>query len=246
MTISWVHAFIDVPAAQIADTQRFWSSATGGVVTSPWEGHPEFVSLQPPTGAAYVHVQRIDGDPRVHIDLATDQVDDEAARLVELGAERVERFRWWQVMTSPGGLPFCLCEDPSRARPDPITWPDGHRSRVAQVCLDIPAASYDTEVLFWINATGWTTEGSNRAEFESLVPPPSSPVKLLLQRLGEDDTRSETSAHIDLGTDDRSAEIDRLVGLAAIDVEQPPNPGGWHVLEDPAGLRFCVTGRPPD
>ncbi len=78
------------------------------------------------------------------------------------------------------------------------------------------------------------------------MPPSSSPVKLLLQRLGPDDGRTSTTAHIDLGTDDVDAEVARLVDLGATDVEQPADRGGWHVLEDPVGLRFCVTGRPPD
>ena len=49
-------------------------------------------------------------------------------------------------------------------------------------------------------------------------------------------------AHLDHGTDDREAEVRRLVELGA-------DPGavgrGWQVLRDPAGLTFCVTDNSP-
>src|SRR3954469_25016165 len=242
-----MHVFVDVPGDRLAEARRFWASATGAELSSPWQGHPEFTRLEPRTGDAHVHLQRIDdGASRIHLDLLADDIDAEAERLVDLGALRGERHAWWQVMGSPGGLPFCLCGDPGRTRPAPVTWPDGHRSRIVQLCLDIPADLFAAEVDFWRDATGGDFERSDRGEFESLVPPASSPMKLLLQRLGPDDGRTTTTAHIDLGTDDIPAEVSRLVALGATDVEQPPERGGWHVLEDPVGLRFCVTGRPPD
>ena len=69
-----------------------------------------------------------------------------------------------------------------------------------------------------------------------------SPLQLLFQRLDERD--GTVRAHLDLGTDDQGAEVRRLVHLGAEDVG--PGPGGWHVLRDPAGLAFCVTGNAPD
>jgi hypothetical protein len=91
-------------------------------------------------------------------------------------------------MSSPGGQPFCVCADPVRERPGAVTWPDGHRSRVVQVCIDIPDPLFAEESRFWREATGWATERSRRSEFISLVPPRSSPIKFLLQRLGRDGT----------------------------------------------------------
>ncbi|MGY1704843.1 hypothetical protein ACI79C_09730 [Geodermatophilus sp. SYSU D00697] len=42
---------------------------TGWPPGEPWPGHPEFVSLVPPSGAPYLHVQEVGGPPRVHLDL---------------------------------------------------------------------------------------------------------------------------------------------------------------------------------
>ena len=69
-----------------------------------------------------------------------------------------------------------------------------------------------------------------------------SPLQLLFQRLEEPD--GLVRAHLDLGTDDRDAEVARLLDLGAEDVGA--GHGGWHVLRDPAGLAFCVTGNAPD
>jgi hypothetical protein len=50
-------------------------------------------------------------------------------------------------------------------------------------------------------------------------------------------------AHLDLGTDDRRAEVTRLVALGAL---AGPTGGGWQVLTDPVGMEFCVTDNPPN
>ena len=56
-----------------------------------------------------VFVQRIgEGAPRYHLDVETDDVEAEAARLEALGAERVEQIRSWWVMRDPAGLLFCV------------------------------------------------------------------------------------------------------------------------------------------
>jgi hypothetical protein len=68
-----------------------------------------------------------------------------------------------------------------------------------------------------------------------------SPLQLLFQRLDED--AGPVRAHLDLGTDDREAEVRRLVALGATDVA----PGrGWQVLRDPLGQLFCATENSPE
>ena len=247
----WLHVFVDVPAESVQTALRFWSAATGWEAGAPWPGRPEFTSLEPADGSAYVHVQGTGGPPRVHLDLAVDDLDTERDRLVGLGATAGTRMDAGQVMASPGGLPFCLRHEPwPKRRPGPVTWPDGdrnHRSRLTQLCIDAPERYADLERDFWRETTGWRYRPSGAAEFDGkLFPPDGGPVQILLQRLGGDDGGDDghsdrgdrTRAHIDLDTDDRDAEVQRLVGLGARLV----GPGrGWVVLEDPVGLPFCVT-----
>jgi len=54
-------------------------------------------------------MQRLEsGTPRVHLDIHTDDLDAEVARLERLGAERVQKVQTWQVMRDPAGLLFCV------------------------------------------------------------------------------------------------------------------------------------------
>jgi hypothetical protein len=237
-----MHAFVDVPAEQAGTARAFWSAVTGWPVADPWPGHPEFVSLAPPTDAPYVHVQTIGGPPRVHLDLLGD-LDGDTARLERLGAARGPRGDGWQVMSSPSGLPFCVCTEawPHR-RPAATAWPGGHRSRLVQLCVDVPAQRYDAELAFWRAATGWADEPVDAPEFSRLVHRARSPVQLLVQRLGDDDGVTRARAHLDLGTDDLAAEVARVRELGAR-VLWPGH--GFVALQDPAGLPFCVTANGP-
>ncbi len=72
-------------------------------------------------------VQRLgEGPARVHVDIQTDDVAAEIARLRGLGAEVVEQYDDWTVMTDPAGLPFCVVEAPEGSldnREDVTEWP---------------------------------------------------------------------------------------------------------------------------
>jgi hypothetical protein len=241
--VRWVHAFVDVPAEQAGAARAFWSAVTGWPVGEPWSGHPEFTSLEPPAGTSYLHVQRIGGAPRVHLDLLGD-VEREPARLTDLGATPGDRGNGWRVMTSPGGLLFCVCgEAGPHERPAAVVRPGGHRGRLVQVCIDVPAERFDTELDFWRAATGWADEPVDAPEFTRLVHRAESPVQLLVQRLGSDDGGTRARAHLDLGTDDVAAEAARAVSLGAPVLRRGE---GIVVLEDPVGLPFCVTANDPE
>ena len=46
--------------------------------------------------------------PCYHLDVETDDVEAEVARLEALGADWVEQIRTWWVMRDPAGLLFCV------------------------------------------------------------------------------------------------------------------------------------------
>jgi predicted enzyme related to lactoylglutathione lyase len=63
-----------------------------------------------------------------------------------------------------------------------------------------------------------------------------------LQKVPEPRT-GKNRAHLDWHTDDRPAEVARLVALGATVLAEHEMPGfGWTVLADPEGNEFCVGG----
>jgi hypothetical protein len=241
-----VQAFIDVPAQIAGSVRTFWSDATGWPTAWPWEGHPELATFSPPSGTPGVSVQEADVTPRVHVDLyAQGDSSRLADHLIGLGATLVERHDWWTVLESPGGLPVCVIHQSSGEPPPGSAWPGGHHSRVVQVCLDIPDASWTAEVEFWEASLGWTPLADGRPEFRDLEAPTTSPLRVLLQRLGPSDGSTTVRAHLDLGTDDLDSEVDRLVAAGASKPQQPLDADGWVTLVDPGGMPFCVTVRRP-
>jgi predicted enzyme related to lactoylglutathione lyase len=188
-----------------------------------------------------VHVQRIDGPARVHLDLVGG-IERDTARLEGLGATRGHRGPAWQAMASPAGLPFCVCaEKQPHERPTAVAWA-GHRSRLVQLTVDVPADRYDAELQFWRAATGWADEEVDAPEFHRLVHRSESPLQLLVQRLGPDDGGRHARAHLDLGTDDLDAEVARVRSLGAHVLWAND---GFTALRDPLGLPFCVTANDP-
>ncbi|OMH34108.1 VOC family protein [Tersicoccus sp. Bi-70] len=242
----WLHTVIDVPADRLDAASAFWAAALGCPLGDPWAGHPEFRSLLPLTGDAYVHVQRVgSARPGVHLDLEVDDLDAGVARLVALGATARNRepAGAWQVLASPGGLPVCVVAGRGdRVRPDGVDVGDGLRERLVQVCIDAPADAVDTEVAFWRAAIpGRWAKSTSEGLIGKLHPGAGSTVKLLFQRLGED--TGPVRAHVDLGTTDVPRDAERLEHLGAARVTDC---GRWVVLQDAAEMVFCTTPNDPD
>jgi hypothetical protein len=101
---------IDVPADRHADTVGFWSGAVGKEIRGL--SYPEFHGARLHDYLVLL-VQRLgDGQPRVHLDIHTDDVGAEIARLESLGATVADRHDEWTVMHDPAGLPFCVVQAP--------------------------------------------------------------------------------------------------------------------------------------
>jgi len=107
----------------------------------------------------------------------------------------------------------------------------------------VPDHRYDRELAFWRAATGWADEHVDAPEFHRLVHREESPLQLLVQRLGPDDGAQHARAHLDLGTDDIDAEVERVRSLGA---QLLWSGNGFIALRDPLGLVFCVTGNDPE
>ena len=99
---------IDVPPADHDREVAFWSAAAGQPMTR-FDRHPEYHGAALHGQEFWLLVQRLGQDrARVHIDIHTDDLPAEIARLEKLGAERVRQVHSWQVMRDPAGLLFCV------------------------------------------------------------------------------------------------------------------------------------------
>jgi predicted enzyme related to lactoylglutathione lyase len=99
---------VDVPAADHDRAVAFWSGALGRE-GKRLDAHPEYAFYGEVTPGIEFMVQRTgDTAARIHIDLETDDVDAEVARLSDLGAVEVERVNSWVVMRDPVGTVFCV------------------------------------------------------------------------------------------------------------------------------------------
>jgi hypothetical protein len=99
---------IDVPAAAHDRAATFWSAALGKEGKRS-QKFPEYHALGEVTPGIEFMVQATgDDDPRIHIDIETDDIDAEVARLKGLGADEIERLNGWVIMRDPAGTVFCV------------------------------------------------------------------------------------------------------------------------------------------
>jgi hypothetical protein len=113
---------IDVPGAVQERTARFWAGAFGAANLE--DSEDDYRTVGAPRGVE-VFVQRLGtGDARIHLDIETDSIDAEVARLETLGAGRVRKVESWWVMRDPAGNLFCVVGPQSDDFPgDAIQWP---------------------------------------------------------------------------------------------------------------------------
>lgn len=100
---------IDCNAPDVDKAARFWAEALGRPVDHDHPGtRGDYVMLENQPDEPIVQIQRVDHESRVHIDIETDDIPAEVARLEKLGAKIVERLELWVVMQAPTGQRFCV------------------------------------------------------------------------------------------------------------------------------------------
>ncbi len=102
---------IDCRTDDLDAAADFWSAALG---MPRREAEAGYVGLDFQPGWS-VEVQKVDHDSRVHLDIASDDVPAEVARLEKLGARRVADVKDWVVMQAPTGQRFCVIPGRSEA-----------------------------------------------------------------------------------------------------------------------------------
>lgn len=101
---------IDCKTEDLDAAADFWSAALGMPRTAAdTPAKTSYVHLQKkdPNGLD-IEVQKVGHESRVHLDIESDDVEAEAARLEKLGARKIKKIETWWVMEAPTGQRFCV------------------------------------------------------------------------------------------------------------------------------------------
>ena len=100
---------IDCRVDDIQAAARFWADALGRPVDPDHPGtRGNYVMLENRPDEISIQIQRVEHESRVHLDIETDDIPAEVARLEKLGAIVDERKERWVVMRAPTGQRFCV------------------------------------------------------------------------------------------------------------------------------------------
>jgi predicted enzyme related to lactoylglutathione lyase len=117
---------IDCQTADLDAAADFWSAALGVTIADRDAGDDsaEYQMFGDTPGDLHIEVQKVAHPSRVHLDIESDDLDAEAARLEALGAKRIGFVKRWWVMEAPTGQRFCIVrmKHPERGTP-PTEWP---------------------------------------------------------------------------------------------------------------------------
>ena len=116
---------IDHPEESFDAAADFWAGAQGARRSA--NPDPPYESLDRLPGNIALELQRTGSGtpPRIHLDLETDDVAAEVARLQQVGAPVTESADGWVVLADPGGMVFCVVPvwtDPADFERHATTW----------------------------------------------------------------------------------------------------------------------------
>jgi Glyoxalase-like domain len=223
-----------VDAADPLALAGFWSAALGVPITYQDEnevdvGLPGFDLCFVPVAEPKVEQNR------VHLDLASESAEDQAAivsRLLELGARHADVGQGpdvpWVVLADPEGNEFCVLEQRDEY------------SGIGPVAAVVVAARDSLAMArFWAEATGreltrsgpdWASLRGETGAWLEFIESPA--VK-----------KAKNRVHLDVRPrpgDDHAADVARLLAAGAVPADVGQGDSPWTVLADPDGNEFCV------
>jgi hypothetical protein len=99
---------LDCKVEDIEAAAEFWSQALGRPVLPPEPADLNYRQFATSDDEPLLLVQKVDHDSRIHLDIETDDMEAEVARLEQLGARRIKFVKRWWLMQAPTGQVFCV------------------------------------------------------------------------------------------------------------------------------------------
>jgi catechol 2,3-dioxygenase-like lactoylglutathione lyase family enzyme len=125
---------------------------------------------------------------------------------------------------------------------------DARRARARVGSIVVRCVRFEALLEFWQEALGYVPREPPHEGWVVLTDPTGGGPNLSLERVPEDvlpPLGDLSRVHLDLYTEDREAEVERLLALGATRYEREYRPGDdFVVLVDPDGNRFCVVAKP--
>jgi predicted enzyme related to lactoylglutathione lyase len=188
----------------------------------------------------------------IHVDVNVPDREAELVRVLALGGRLVETKshrvadleETWTVMRDPEGNGFCIQSPPNAL-------PHRYIGNVTFSCAEPRELGR-----FWANALGWPDEEIDESFLQQLRdagvdeheltgfyvtrPPDGGRPRFLFQRR-EKSRPASVPIHLDFATEDREAEIERLMAAGASVVETKVGTNlTFTIMRDPDGNPFCV------
>ncbi len=177
------------------------------------------------------------GQNRIHLDLTTTSLDDQArtvATLIDLGGRHVDvgqrSDEGHVVLADPEGNEFCVIEPGNKFL--------ARCGRLGAINCDGTASTG----YFWSNALGWPLIWDQNEETAIRAPDGKGPIITwsgppLIPK------GAKNRLHLDIAPPqqiDQPTEVERLVSLGATRVDIGQGEVSWVVMSDPDGNEFCV------
>jgi len=99
---------IDCQTDDLTEAVEFWTAALGLKAKRYDESIITGYALETAPNEIDINLQAVDHPSRVHIDIETDDIEAEVARLEKLGAKKLRKGARWWVMEAPTGHRFCV------------------------------------------------------------------------------------------------------------------------------------------
>lgn len=105
---------MDCRVDDLTTAAEFWSRALNRLLVPAAPEYPNYRKLGPVEGGPTLVLQKVEHESRIHLDIETDDLEAEVARLERLGATRMRMVKHWWLMQAPTGHVFCVT---NRQRP---------------------------------------------------------------------------------------------------------------------------------
>jgi predicted enzyme related to lactoylglutathione lyase len=108
---------IDCNTPDLEQAAQFWSGALGFELRPIDEesGPDQYREMLTGPDGLHIEVQAVKHESRLHLDIESDDIEAEVARLEALGAKRLQEFPRWWVMEAPTGQRFCVVRPQKQA-----------------------------------------------------------------------------------------------------------------------------------